>query len=143
MKRIQKNMNKDFKYWLRWLAVLPGALFAGVLINLLILRSFLIFIDPVIADKPLNIFLFPFFIALFFVSVGSVIAPQYKLKTAIGFFGVIILMQIALAFIALPDDNMTVEIVSPSQDGVIKSIMTIAGATVGFYIARRNVLRNS
>jgi len=26
-------MKKDFKYWLRWLAVLPGALFAGILAN--------------------------------------------------------------------------------------------------------------
>lgn len=123
-------------YWFRWLAIIPGAFFAGYIINFLLLGFILMFISPERAETFLNIFLFPFTITLIFVLVGTLIAPARKIKTSIILFLLVILLEIPLVFIALPDDKI-VEIVSPTKDKIIRLIMAIAGAIIGLYIAKK------
>jgi len=138
-------MNKDFKYWLRWLAVLPGALFAGILaifplhwILYSTLRNETIFIDPY-PELPERL-LSPFIMALVFVWAGSRIAPDYKFKTSIVLFGIWIFLAIGLVFLTLSGANfMGKELYF--KDGGIRLTFAIAGAIIGFYIARKTDLR--
>jgi hypothetical protein len=138
-------MKKDFKYWLRWLSVLPAALFAGIFATFPLhwilystLRNNTIFIDPY-PELPERLFS-PFVIALIFVWVGSHIAPEHKFKTAIILFGIWIFLAISLAFLTLSRANLMGNKLY-LQGGGIGLIMGIAGAAIGLYIARKDASR--
>ena len=88
--------NKTVFYWLRWIGVLPGAIFAGLLslfplhwiLNMLFPqdgRWFLDFIEfpnKVVNVSGVELALSPLIIALFYIWIGAEIAPKYKLATA-------------------------------------------------------------
>src|SRR5262245_45492907 len=90
----------QLKYWLRWVAVLPGALLGGLLLTFplhWILKNTLNFIDPY-PELPERI-LSPLVIALGFVWLGAKIAPARKIETAVVLFGLwTVLLGSALAF---------------------------------------------
>ncbi len=79
-------------YWLRWLAVLPGALLAGVLssfpLHWVLYRS--------LNNETISVgnnfetierFLFPFVFNVVYVWAGARIAPEHNVKTAVALFG--------------------------------------------------------
>ena len=85
-------MNNKITYWLRWIAILPGAIFAGFLITfplhwLLYIafahnETFLVFIElPPRSDIWIEQLLYPFVMAMAFISAGHYIAPKYKFKS--------------------------------------------------------------
>lgn len=122
-------------YWLRWLAFIPGAFLASFIINYLLLSLILIFISAERAAYFLNIFLFPFTANIIFVYIGSLIAPPPKMRSLIIVFIITIILVVPLAFFKLPEDKI-IEIVFPTLDNILKLIMSLIGAVVGFCIAK-------
>lgn len=81
-------MKKDFKYWFRWIAVLPGALIASILMVFPLhwILYFTLVRGQVISGvniAPIERTLMPFVIAITFILVGFKIAPENKFKTSI------------------------------------------------------------
>lgn len=124
-------------YWLRWLTFIPGAFLASFIINYLLLGLILIFISAEKAAYFLNIFLFPFTGEIIFVYIGSLIAPQPKMRSLIIVFIITIILVIPLPFIKLPEDKI-VEIMFPTLDNMLRLIMSLIGAVVGFCIAKKS-----
>ena len=125
-------MNKDFKYWLRWIAVLPGALIAGFLATFplhWVLYFTLAHGETVsgVNIKPIEYNLSPFVIAITFILVGFEIAPANKFKTSVvltaiwllSFFGVFIFLSA----------------LKPQFE--LRSALSLLGAFLGLYIAWR------
>ena len=87
-------MNRSFIYWLRWIAVLPGALIAALLITFPLHWMLYIgfahdgtlfgFIElPDGANIFIERTISPLFVALTTIVAGYKIAPQYKFKVSI------------------------------------------------------------
>jgi hypothetical protein len=81
-------MKKDFIYWLRWIAVLPGALIFGFLATFPLhwLLYFTLAKGETISGVNIRLIesmLTPFVFAIVFILVGVEIAPKYKFKTSI------------------------------------------------------------
>src|SRR5437764_2010121 len=78
-------MKKRFIYWCRWIAVLPGALFAGLVasfpLHWVLYSTFSNFIEPY-PQLPERV-LFPFIMAFVFIWAGSRIAPEKKTRTSL------------------------------------------------------------
>jgi hypothetical protein len=134
-------MKKDFAYWLRWLAVLPGALIGGILASFPLhwilystLRNETIFIDPY-PELPERI-LFPFVMATVFVWAGSRIAPEHKFKTSIVLFGIWLFLTGGFVFLTLSGSGW-LGYQLYFQGGGIGPVMAVVGAFVGLYIVRR------
>lgn len=144
-------MNKDFKYWLRWLAVLPGALFAGLLATFPLhwilylalahhgatILGFIEFPDGV-NIKSIEYILYPFVIAVTFILAGYKIAPKYKFRTAVVLFGIYVLSWLILPFIALLLKNKDIDI-QFSFSG--RTIIALLGLAIGLYIAWKDASR--
>ena len=130
------SKNKGPKYWLRWLAVLPGALLAGILAIFLlhwILYSTLTkFIDPY-HELPERL-LTPFVMPAVFVWAGSRIAPHHKFKTSIVLFGLWLFLLGSFVFFGLTGANLMGYQLC-FQDGGIRSIMAFAGALTGLFLS--------
>jgi len=77
-------MEKDFKYWFRWIAVLPGAMIASILSNFL-LHGFLYFTFSILGVDiiPIKRRLIPFVIAITFILIAFKIAPEFKFRSSI------------------------------------------------------------
>jgi len=77
------------KYWLRWIAVLPGALGCALLLlfplHWVLYQTFSSWIEPY-PELPERV-LTPFVIAAGFIWGGSRIAPSHKMETAVVLFG--------------------------------------------------------
>lgn len=136
-------MNKDYKYWLRWLAVLPGALLAGLLatfpLHWILYLAFahdgtiLGFIElPDGVNKSIEYMLYPFVVAFTFILVGYKIAPKYKFRTTIVLFGIYTLSWFISTFASL---FLKIEGVQISFSG--RTILALLGAAIGLYIASR------
>ena len=76
-------------HWLRWIAVLPGALLGGILmvfpLHWILYNTLSNFIEPY-PELPERI-LTPFVVALGFVALGARIAPERKMEVAVVLFG--------------------------------------------------------
>lgn len=131
-------MEKDFTYWLRWLAVLPGALLSGILasfpLHLVLYSTLTSFIEPY-PELPERT-LFPFVMAAVFVWAGSSIAPEHKFKTAVVLFGLWLFLLGGFVFLTFTGfDWMGPQLYF--QGGGIGSIMAVIGAVTGLFIARK------
>ena len=84
----------------------------------------------------MNIFLFPCSANIILVYVGSLIAPPPKMKSLIIVFIITIILVIPLAFIKLPEDKI-LEVIFPTLDNILKLIMSLIGAGVGFWMAKK------
>lgn len=142
-------MNKNYKYWLRWIAVLPGALLAGLLATFPLhwilyflfnkeeadlgsIKSFIQLFVHGMSYKDIEYILYPFVIALTFVLAGYKIAPKYKFRTAVVLFGIYTLAWFTLPFIALlllKNRDIQIQLFS------IRQILALLGAAIGLYIS--------
>ena len=127
-------MNKDFTYWLRWLAVLPGALIAGFLATFPLhwLLYFTLAKGETISGvniRPIEYAIYPFVIAIVFILVGAEIAPMYKFRTAI-ILAILYIISVIGVFFLGPKYG-----VYPFFEA--RSIGPVIGLLLGLYIVRR------
>jgi len=138
-------MKKDFIYWLRWVAVLPGTLIAGLLSTFPLhwilyflfneeetglgsVKFFIQLFGQGINYKDIEYAIFPFIIAIVFVLVGAEIAPKYKFGTAI-VLTVLYIMAVIGVFLLGPKYG-----VYGSFEA--RSVGPIIGLLIGLYIVR-------
>lgn len=125
-------------YWLRWLAVIPGALTAGVLaafpLHFAVYSTLRNFVVPY-PELPERI-LSPFVIAAVFIWAGSRIAPEHKAASSAVLFGIWMFLVGGFFFLALSGASwMGSQLYF--RGGGLGPIAAITGALVGLYIARR------
>ena len=126
------------KYWLRWLAVLPGALAAGVLTTIplhwMLYSTLRNFVEPY-PQLPERL-LTPFAIAVVFVWAGSRIAPEYKTETAVVLFGLWMVLLGGFVFLTLSGGTWMGRELN-FQGGAVAPVMAFVGAFTGLYVVRR------
>ncbi len=138
-------MNNKITYWLRWLVVLPGAILAGFLITfplhwLLYLAfarngTLLGFIElPPISDIWIEQLLYPFVMAIAFISAGHYIAPKYKFKSAIALFAIYAILWIAVVILSFYGNSFYGVDIEFSG----RTVLAIVGAILGLYIAKKS-----
>lgn len=133
-----KLMDKGLKYWFRWIAVLPGALIAGLLstflLRLILVQTLKNFVEPYpeFPERALT----PFAIALTFVWVGCEIAPEHKYKTGILLFSMWMFLAGGFIFLTLTGGTWFGKNLY-LQGGGFAPIMGIVGAFTGLYIVRK------
>jgi len=136
-------MNK-IKYWLRWIAVFPGALITGLLATFLLhwILYFTLVHGKIISGvdiKPIEYMLYPFVIAIAFIFAGYKIAPKYKFKTAIVLFGIYFIIWSAVSIISLFKES----IYGIDMQFSGRTMLSLVGAIIGLYIAKKaNELKN-
>lgn len=132
-------MNPRLKYWLRWIAILPGALLAAILatvvLHLILYITLTKFVTPY-PELPERI-LTPFVISAIFIWAGNEIAPNYKNTTAIILFGLWLFLAGGFIFLTLTDSSWFGKKLY-FQAGGIAPIMAIVGALFGVYKARKS-----
>lgn len=125
-------------YWLRWIAVLPGALLGAILstflLHLMLYNILKQFIDPY-PELPERI-LTPFVIAAVFIWAGNEIAPAHKNTTAIILFGLWLFIIGGFVFLTFTDGSLMGKKLY-FQAGGIASVMAVVGALYGLYKARQ------
>lgn len=129
------SMNKSFIDWLRWFAVLPGALIAAFLVTFPLHWILYIgfahdgtlfgFIElPDGANISIERAITPFVIALTFIVVGYKISPGHKYRTSLVLCGLY-----ALAFV------YALFFISDQYHPESRSILALVGLGVGLYWA--------
>ena len=134
----QAQINKDTKYWLRWIIVLPVSLLTSIAatfpLHWVLLITLSNFVDPY-PQLPERI-LTPFVIAAVFIWAGFRIAPEYKLQTSFALFGLWMFLLGGVVFLTFSGaDWMGRRLYF--QSAPISPIMAIAGALTGIYISWR------
>jgi len=132
---------KDVRYWLRWLAVLPGAVLAGLLAGFPLhwilyssLRNDTIFIDPY-PELPERLLL-PFVVNGVFIWVASRIAPQYKVLTSVILFALFMFLEGGVFFLTISGHKVAGHKLYLLGGG-IGPVMAILGGVAGLYFAHR------
>ena len=133
-------MSKRIIYFLRWIAVLPGAIIFCILVTfpihwVILLKhyfwedSFISGIDPAVIERTIT----PFFMALLFVWISSFIAPSNKFITAI-IMASIWTLSVVIIFLApylgVNFGNIQFTLLS----GGLPVILGVIGAIVGLLI---------
>jgi hypothetical protein len=130
-------MSKGVQNILRWIAVLPGSIAAGILSTFFLhftLYSIITnFVTPY-PESPERI-LTPFFVALTFIWTGGEIAPSNKLKVGVGLFSIWIFIAGGLIISTLTGGKWFGKTLHLEVNG-ISSVMGIVGAFVGLYFVR-------
>jgi hypothetical protein len=122
-------MKKDFIYWLRWIAVLPGALIFGFLTTFLLhwILYFTLAKGETISGVnilPIEYTITPFVIAIAFILVGFEIAPEYKFQTSM-----ILTILYVSSFVGI--------IIFLSGHLEVRGILGLLGSFLGLYITWR------
>lgn len=126
------------EYWLRWLAVLPGAMLAGILVlfplHWALYLTLINFVRPY-PDLPERM-LTPLVIAPVFIWAGSRIAPQYRVETAVGLFGIWMALLVGVVYLTLSDGTFMGR--RPYFQGSrIVPVAALIGGFVGLYMVRK------
>jgi len=133
----QTTVGAKITYFLRWLAVIPGALLAGILstfpLHLILYNTLTQFISPY-PELPERI-LAPAVIGGTFVWAGGKIAPARKIETAVVLFGLWTLLIGGALAIALFNVRIGNRYFFPNYGG-LGPVAAFIGAVVGFLIVR-------
>ncbi|MGK2849100.1 MAG: hypothetical protein ACSLEX_03480 [Minisyncoccota bacterium] len=136
---------KETKSWLRWIAVLPGALIFGILatfpLHWLIYLAFAHDGATVFGIVELNdddwryieYYLYPFVIAVTFIYAGYRIAPKHKLKTAVALFVIYFTVWLIASYISLSKGDIYGSYLHFSG----RTIFALIGAILGIYIVKK------
>ena len=137
-------MNRDFRYWLRWVAVIPGAVLAGTLatfpLHWVLYLTLSEFIEPypALPERVLT----PLVVGAIFISAGSEIAPQYEFETAVGLFGLWMALLGGFVFLVLSGGTLMGR--APFlYAGWLGPVMALIGGLMGLYLVRRESTRQS
>ena len=127
-------MNKGITYWLRWLALLPGAFLAGSISNLVIaglLNS--IWPNAQLSNNGQMVVqsLLYFVWSFVYILAAYYIAPTNKPKAVYVLFALEVVLQIFSAIITLPDNERVS--LAPSSTRIAEAIIAIAGGLVAIY----------
>ena len=137
-------MNRNVKYWLRWVAVIPVSLVAGILVTFpvhwLLFRILSGGNNPLFDSYPElpERLIVPFFSALIFVWVGSLIAPEHKFRTALILASLWIIgtgVSFAMGLLGVHLGNMQLSLTA----GGLPFLMGVIGACVGLYYTRKQL----
>lgn len=138
------TIERNFVYWLRWLAVLPGALLAGMIaifpLHLVLYNTLSNFVEPY-PEMPERI-LTPLVIAGVFVYAGSRIAPEFKIETSVVLFGLWLFLIGGFVFLTFYGaDWFGGQLYF--RGGGLSTIMAIVGAAIGLFVVRKQQLEES
>lgn len=127
-------MNASTKSFLRWIAVLPGAVIAGLLATLPLhwILYFTLANGETISGvniEPIEHAIYPFVIALAFILAGVAIAPSRKMEIAISLAVLYVIFALSAVIFGMING------VEPSLE--IRSIGPVIGLVLGLYIAWR------
>jgi len=139
-----KVHNTSLVHWLRWCAVLPGALLAGTLATLplhWVLYSTLgNFAEPY-PELPERL-LSPFVVSTVFIWAGSRIAPARRIVTSTVLFGAWMFLIGGFVFLTLSGATwFGARLYFPG--GGFGPLLAVAGALIGLYIVRRQTRNTS
>lgn len=131
-------MKKDFIYWLKWIAVFPGAIIAGLLATFplhWVLYATLANGETIsgVNINPIEYFLYPFVIAIIYILAGYKIAPDNKFRAASVLFGVYVLFWIVASIIALSSNS----IFGLNLQFSGRTILSLIGAIIGLFIVKK------
>ena len=131
-------MNRGFRYWLRWIGVLPGAALAGLLtifpLHWVLYATLSKFVQPYpqLPERALT----PLVIGAVFVWAGSRIAPQYRVEAAVVLFGLWMALLGGFVFLTASGGTWMGQHLN-FQAGGLASVMALIGGLVGLYLVRR------
>jgi hypothetical protein len=115
------------KYWLRWLAVLPGAVLAGMLalfpLRYVVYTTLSSWIEPY-PELPERL-LTQFVIACVFVWAGGRIAPDRKIETSVVLLCIWIFLSGGFTFLAISGDQMVMQNMALRIGGVFLGVYPI------------------
>ncbi len=131
-------MSPKLQYWVRWIAVLPGAIIAGIIsmfiVHLVLYNSLKEIIQPY-PELPERI-LTPLVASATIIIAGSWIAPDKKEWTSIFLFGLWAFVSGGIVLLTLMDSPFFGYKLS-FQIGGLPTLGAIAGAVFGLYKVRR------
>ncbi len=125
------------KYWLRWLAVLPGAILGGFLMTFplhwILYNTLSNFIEPypALPERTLT----PLAVAAGFVWSGARIAPAQKTEAAVVLFGVWLMFLTAMLALVLFDIPLSGRRLFFYGRG-LSFVAGLAGAIIGLRLVR-------
>ena len=132
-------MNKGITYWMRWLAVLPGATLASLLalvpLHLILYQTLSNFIGPY-PELPERL-LTPFATCLAFIWSGARIAPGYKVETAVVLFGLVMICLGGFVFLAMFGERWMGQRLFLQGRGVGPALGFV-GSLVALYLVKRD-----
>ena len=124
------------RIFLRWLAVLPGAILATVLVSFplhfVLYQTLTNFVEPY-PEFPERI-LYPFAAAIAFQWAGVKIAPSHKNKMVILLFSLLLVASIASVWLRLSGVRLMGDFKLVARSGGIEPIFSIMGIFAGLYI---------
>lgn len=129
----------EAKYWLNWVAVLPGAILAAFIVALF-LHLVLYFtlangeITSGVNIEPIERMFYPFIMAVAFIFYGYKIAPKYKFRTAITLFVIYLIGWSLGSYIAIAKG--TIGDTSFKFTGA--TVLSLVGALLGLYTTKRS-----
>jgi hypothetical protein len=131
-------MKEKLIYWLRYVAVLPGALLASILSTFVLHLSLYYSLREIIAPYPETPerVLTPLVMATVFIWTGSQIAPKYKNTTTIILFGLWLFILGGVVFLTMTNSTWLDQKLS-FQVGGLPTIMSVVGALFGLFKARQ------
>ena len=130
---MEERIKRNFIYWFRWIAVLPGSLvFSLLALFPLHWILYFTFVDggaiSGVNIQPIEYVLSPFVIAIVFILAGFKIAPKYKFQTSIA-----LTILWAVFFITIFFTSVTIL----QFEFQIRSAGSLLGSFLGLYIAWR------
>lgn len=138
-------MNRGFTYWLRWLAVLPASVVAGLLATIplhfilyqTLTGSGIVEPYPELPERLLT----PFAVCLGFVWSGARVAPECKFETAIALFGMAMVVLGGFVFLTLFGERWMGSRLYLRGYG-LGPLLAIVGAVIALYLSRRESQRD-